>query len=180
VSNGIGGAVAFALPRAAGEKMARSKGYAYTPTVRIPVSWENQLLPGTLGFAIQVLVERPIDTSLFGSRSKNDATGCPAYAPQILLKVILFAYARGLITSRKIEQAGREKSTFRALACGQVPDLRREQESVEKKLKRVLAQHEHADNEEGESSAAAPDAAQQKPQDQSERLARQAARMEAF
>jgi transposase len=218
--------------------MARYKGYDYTQTVLIPVSLENQLLPGTLEFAIQALVERHIDTSIFGSRYKNDETGCPAYDPKLLLKVILFAYARGLISSRKIEQACRENITFMTLACGQVPDhstiaafvsslkeeiaslfrdilllcaeqdllggthfaldgvklpsnaakewsgtfadLRWKQEKLEEKLKRVLAQHEHADKEEGESSAAAPDSAQQKRQDQIERLEPQAARIEAF
>ena len=102
--------------------MARYKGYDYTQTVLIPVSLENQLLPGTLEFAIHVLVERRMDISIFGSRYKNDETGCPAYDPKILLKVILVAYARGMISSRKIEQACRENVTFMALACGQVPD----------------------------------------------------------
>jgi transposase len=102
--------------------MARYKGYDYTQTVMIPVSLENQLLPGTLEFAIQVLVERRLDTAVFDSRYKNEETGCRAYDPRILLKVILFAYARGIISSRKIEQACRENITFMALACGQVPD----------------------------------------------------------
>jgi hypothetical protein len=74
-----------------GEERARYKGYDYTQTVMIPVSFENQLLPGTLEFAIQALVERHIDTAIFGGRYKNDATGCRAYDPKILLKVILLA-----------------------------------------------------------------------------------------
>jgi transposase len=102
--------------------MARYKGYDYTQTVMIPVAFEHQLLPGTLEFAIQALVERHIDTAIFGGRYKNDETGCPAYDPKILLKVSLLAYARGIISSRKIEQACRENVTFMALACGQVPD----------------------------------------------------------
>jgi transposase len=102
--------------------MARYKGYDYTQTVVVPVSLENQLLPGTLEFAIQVLVERRLDMALFASHYKNDETGCPAYDPKLLLKVILLAYARGIISSRKIEQACRENVTFMALACGQMPD----------------------------------------------------------
>jgi hypothetical protein len=34
----------------------------------IPVSLENQLLPGTLEFALQVLVERRMDTTVFERR----------------------------------------------------------------------------------------------------------------
>lgn len=57
-----------------------------------------------------------------GAGISNDETGCLAYDPKILLAVILFAYSRGIISSRKIEQACRENITFMALACGQVPD----------------------------------------------------------
>jgi len=96
--------------------MARYKSYDYTQTVLVPVSFETQLLPGTLEYAIQVLVERRVDTASFSSQYKNEATGCPAYDPKILLKVILLAYARGIISSRKIEQACRENVTFMALA----------------------------------------------------------------
>lgn len=101
--------------------MAGYTGYDDTQTVMIPVAFENPLLPGTLAFASQALVERHRDTSLFGSRYK-DETGCPAYDPKILLKVILWAYARGLMSSRKIAQACRANIPFMALACGQVPD----------------------------------------------------------
>ena len=101
--------------------MARYKGYAYTQTVMIPVSLDNQLLPGTLEFALQVLGERRVDTAIFGRRDKNDAPGCPAYDPKLLLKGILFADARGLISARKIEQACGENITFMALAWGQGP-----------------------------------------------------------
>jgi transposase len=102
--------------------MARYKGYDYTQTVLIPVAFKNQLLPGTLEFAIQVLVERRLDMSIFGSRYKNEETGCPAYDPKILLKVILLAYVRGIISSWRIEQACRENITFMVVASGQVPD----------------------------------------------------------
>ena len=71
-----------------GAKLARYKGDDYSQTVLIPVSFENQLLPGTLEFVIQELVERRMDTSVFGRRYKNEEVGGPAYNPKILLKVI--------------------------------------------------------------------------------------------
>jgi transposase len=46
-----------------------------------------------------------------------DVTGAPAYPPAMLLKVVLVAYARGMVSSRKIEAACREHVTFIAL-CG--------------------------------------------------------------
>jgi len=102
--------------------MAKFKAYDYRQRVFLPVSLEDQLMPGTLEFAIHTLVETRLDTSGFAQRYRNDETGRTAYDPKILLKIVLLGYARGLISSRKIEQACRENVVFIALACGQQPD----------------------------------------------------------
>jgi transposase len=86
------------------------------------MSLEDQLLPGTLEFAIHTLVETHLDTSGFEQKYRNDETGRTAYDPKILLKIVLLGYARGLISPRKIEQACRGNVIFIALACGQQPD----------------------------------------------------------
>ena len=88
----------------------------------IPVFFEEQLMPGTLEFAIHTLVETRMDMSIFDDNYANDETGRRAYDPKILLKVVLFAYSRGLISSRKIERACRENVTFMALSGNQRPD----------------------------------------------------------
>ena len=102
--------------------MAKFKTYDYRQRVLLPVSLEDQLMPGTLEFAIHTLVEKRLDMSIFEGKYRNDETGRAAYDPKILLKVVLLAYSRGLISSRKIEQACRENVVFIALACGQQPD----------------------------------------------------------
>jgi transposase/IS5 family transposase len=102
--------------------MARYKTYDYRQRVLLPVSLEDQLMPGTLEFAIHTLVEKRLDMSIFEGKYRNDETGRAAYDPKILLKVVLLAYSRGLISSRKIEQACGENVVFIALACGQQPD----------------------------------------------------------
>ena len=102
--------------------MARYKTYDYRQRVLLPVSLEDQLMPGTLEFAIHTLVEKRLDMSIFEGKYRNDETGRAAYDPKILLKVVLLAHSRGLISSRKIEQACRENVVFIALACGQQPD----------------------------------------------------------
>ena len=100
-----------------------SYNVCYTKLLRlIPVNLEEQLVPGTLEFAIHTLVDTRIDMSIFDDRYKNDDTGRLAYDPKIMLKVILLGYSRGLIGSRKIEKACRENVTFMALSCGQKPD----------------------------------------------------------
>jgi hypothetical protein len=77
------------LSSALGEEMAKYKSYNYAQMVMIPVSLEKKLMPGTLESAIHELVQRRMDTSIFDRTYHNDTTGCPAYAPKILLKVIL-------------------------------------------------------------------------------------------
>ena len=102
--------------------MAKFKTYDYRQRVLLPVSLEDQLMSGTLEFAIHTLVEKRVDMSIFQCKYRNDETGRAAYDPKILLKVVLLAYSRGLISSRKIEQACRENVVFMALTCGQHPD----------------------------------------------------------
>jgi transposase len=102
--------------------MAKYKRFDYSQRVLIPVSLEDQMVPGTLEFAIHTLVEERIDTCIFDERYRNDETGRWAYDPKVLLKVVLFAYSRGLISSRKIARACKENVTFMALSCGQQAD----------------------------------------------------------
>ena len=102
--------------------MAKYKKYDYSQSLLIPVSLEDQLMPGTLEFAIHTLVEERMDMSVFDDKYQNDETGCRAYDPKILLKVVLLAYSRGLISSRQIERACCENVTFVAMSCNQRPD----------------------------------------------------------
>jgi len=102
--------------------MAKYKHYDYKQMIMLPISLEDQLSPGTLEFAIHTLVETRMDLSVFDDKYSNDDTGRLAYDPKILLKVVLFAYSRGLTGSRKIEQACRENVVFMALSCGVKPD----------------------------------------------------------
>jgi transposase len=85
--------------------MAKYKTYNYYQMVMIPISLQNQLEPGTLEYTINELVENNIDLSVFEERYQNDDTGATAINPKILLKVILFSYSRGVISSRQIERA---------------------------------------------------------------------------
>lgn len=102
--------------------MAKYKSYSYDQMVMIPVSLQNQLQPGTLESTIHELVEHHINLSVFEARYQNDATGATAIHPKLLLKVILFAYSRGMISSRQIERACTENILFMALSGGYRPD----------------------------------------------------------
>ena len=83
-----------------------------------------QLLPGTFEHALNHLLDHQLDLTGFDARFNNDATGAMAYPPAMLLKVILFAYSQGIISSRNIERACREHITFIARKKGSSLALR--------------------------------------------------------
>jgi transposase len=102
--------------------MAKFKPLNENQLVMLPISLQNQLVPGTLEHTISELVEKHIDLSVFDARYNNDETGATAIHPKILLKVILLAYARGMISSRQVERACQENILFIALSYGYAPD----------------------------------------------------------
>jgi len=94
--------------------------YIDTQPKLLPVDLARQLLPGTFEHAVNHLLDHAIDLSSFDARFRNDATGAPAYPPALLLKVVLAAYAHGVVSSRGIERLCEEHVTFIAL-CGDQP-----------------------------------------------------------
>jgi transposase len=100
--------------------MARYK-YIDTNPKFLAIDLAHQLLPGTFEHALHHLLEHEIDLSRFDARFRNDETGAPAYPPAVLLKVVLFAYARGIVSSRAIARACAEHVTFIALCGDQAP-----------------------------------------------------------
>ena len=101
--------------------MARYKHYDYNQTKMIPLRFSDQIQPGTFEYTLNHVVDNDLDLSVFESRYRNDYNGAPAYDPAILLKVVLFAYSRGIISSRKIAQACRENVLFMALSADSQP-----------------------------------------------------------
>jgi transposase len=102
--------------------MAKFKPCNEDQLVMLPISLQDQLVLGTLEHTISQLVDKHIDLSVFEGRYNNDETGATAIHPKILLKVILLAYSRGMISSRQIERACQENIIFIALSYGFAPD----------------------------------------------------------
>ena len=101
--------------------MPRFKVVDYSPRL-LPVDLSRQLLPGTFEFALHHLPEHEIDLSELESRYCNDEVGASAYEPRILLKIVLLAYARGMVSSRAMEAACRDNVQFIALSGDAQPD----------------------------------------------------------
>lgn len=102
--------------------MPRFRKGNFTQQMLVPVDLQEQLMPGTMEKTINDLIDR-MDMKVFLERYRNEATGAPAYDPRVLLKIILFAYSRGILSSRKIAQAAEKNITFMALSGYAKPDF---------------------------------------------------------
>ena len=100
--------------------MARYKHIDTSPRF-LAVDLQRQLIPGTFEHALCHLIDHEIDLSGFDTRYRNDLSGATAYPPAMLLKIVLFAYSRGIVSSRAIERACREQVTFIALSGDSAP-----------------------------------------------------------
>jgi len=101
--------------------MARFKYSDNSQGVFLPINLEEQLIPGTFEWTLDYLINK-MDMSLFEDNYHNDEKGAAAYSPKMLLKVIIFCYSRGILSSRRIERACRENVVVKSLAADAEPD----------------------------------------------------------
>jgi transposase len=85
----------------------------------LPPSVRDVLGEGHLCFFLRRVMAR---MNLGRFREDYGSEGGPAYAPEMLASVWLYAYALGVTSSRRLEQRIREDLAFRYLAGGATPD----------------------------------------------------------
>ena len=101
--------------------MPKFKHYDYNQSAMVVINYEEQLQPGTFEHAIHYLIDNKLDLSVYYPNYNNDDGGRPAYDPAILLKIILFAYSKGITSSRQIQWCCQTNIIFKALSCDSVP-----------------------------------------------------------
>jgi transposase len=101
--------------------MPKFKHYDYNQSAMVVINYEEQLQPGTFEHAIHYLIDNKLDLSVYYPHYSNDDGGRPAYDPAILLKIILFAYSKGMTSSRQIQWCCQTNIIFKALSCDSVP-----------------------------------------------------------
>jgi transposase len=99
--------------------MAKFMDYNPDQAYLLPPSVRDVLSPGHLCFFVRGVVEK-LNLSAF--REEYGTEGGPAYAPEMMVSVWLYAYALGVTSSRRLEQRIREDLAFRYLAGGGTPD----------------------------------------------------------
>lgn len=97
--------------------------YDYHQDTMVVINFDDQILPGTFEHALHYLIEHKVDLSAFYAAYCNDDQGRPAFDPAILLTIILFAYSRGITSSRQIQWCCQNNIIFKALSCDTTPDF---------------------------------------------------------
>ncbi len=82
----------------------------------IPIDFSQQIIPGTFEYALAHIIDNHLDLSGFDRWFNNDKGGAAAYPPSVMLKIILLAYSRGFISSRRIANACATNITFMSLS----------------------------------------------------------------
>jgi transposase len=103
--------------------LPRYKPTDYSQGQLIPIQFERQILPGSFEYALNYVVDNKVDFALLDGRRHNDEVGAPAYNPRVMLKIVLYAYSRGIISSREIAAACQENVVMMALSANTRPNF---------------------------------------------------------
>jgi len=101
----------------------RFRPYQPDQTFLLPPSPADWLPEGHLAYYIAEVVDQ-LDLTSFYARYEGDGRRNSPYDPGLLLKVLIYAYATGTFSSRKIARKLEEDVAFRVLAAGNFPDFR--------------------------------------------------------
>ena len=97
---------------------------SYDPEQRLlmPPDLRDWVPEGHLGLFISDVVDELDLTKIVQAYESGDGRGRPPYHPLMMVKLLVYGYSIGRVSSRKIEKATHEDVAFRVLACNQHPD----------------------------------------------------------
>ena len=67
---------------------------------------------------------RELDISAISAKYEQEERGYPPYHPRMMVALLLYAYCRGIFSSRQIMQACQERISFRVLVSDDIPNFR--------------------------------------------------------
>ena len=98
------------------------RSYDMNQQLLLPPDLRQWLRADHLALYISDLVEELDLTEIFNGYEEGDGRGRPPYHPVLMVKLLLYGYCTGKLSSRKIEQATYDDVAFRVLSCNQQPD----------------------------------------------------------
>jgi transposase len=88
----------------------------------LPPSLQDWLPETHLARFIADVVEQLDLSQILAEYARRDGRGMAAYHPVMMVRVLLYGYCQGMVSSRKIERATYQDVAFRYLAADQHPD----------------------------------------------------------
>ena len=88
----------------------------------LPPSLDDWLPEGHLARFVARIVDELDLSTIVSTYGRKDGRGKAAYHPVLLVRLLVYGYAVGQRSSRRIERATYDEVPFRYLAAGQHPD----------------------------------------------------------
>jgi len=101
----------------------RYRAYEPDQLFLMPPNLREWLPEDHLAYFVSDLVD-DLDLSEIEAVYEDEERGQPPYHPQMMAKVLIYAYCNGVFASRRIEKRLVEDIAFRVLAAGNTPDFR--------------------------------------------------------
>jgi transposase len=98
------------------------RSYDLNQQLLLPPDLRQWLRTDHLALYLSDLVEALDLSGILNVYEEGDGRGRPPYHPALMIKLLLYGYCTGKLSSRKIEQATYDDVAFRVLACNQQPD----------------------------------------------------------
>jgi transposase len=97
---------------------------SYDPEQRLllPPDLRDWLPEDHLAWFVSEVVDELDLSAIVRHYESGDGRGRPPYHPLMMVKLLVYGYCIGKVSSRKLEQATYEEVAFRVLACNQHPD----------------------------------------------------------
>ena len=96
--------------------------YDMSQLLLLPPDLRQWLPDNHLALYVSDIVEQLDLSAILKVYEEGDARGRPPYHPQMMVKLLLYGYCVGKLSSRKLEQASYDDVGFRVLSGNQQPD----------------------------------------------------------
>lgn len=100
----------------------RFRAYDMNQQLLLPPDLRQWLRDDHLALYVSDVVEALDLSTIINKYEEGDSRGRPPYHPALMVKMLVYGYSTGRMSSRKLEQATYDDIAFRVLTCDQHPD----------------------------------------------------------
>src|SRR5439155_3337720 len=132
------------------------RSYDMNQQLLLPPDLRQWLRPEHLALYVSDVVESLDLSGILNVYEEGDGRGRPPYHPALMVKLLVYGYCTGKMSSRKLEQATYDDVAFRVLSCNQQPDhdsiayarMQDAEQELAAEVARLLGEAQHIDEEE--------------------------------